>query len=158
MRKQKNARSVHGKPSYMTDRRSMGEKRKFPRVPVRRPVVCFRYGKEMTMRTLNISLGGLKLEANFDLHVGESVNLAILTNGIRIPCKGRVLAIEDLKHKVHVRLCFANISDMGLRQLSNYLDRFSLRKVMPLEKWVIGGVLALSAYIAYLLIRGFFLQ
>lgn len=142
----------------MTDHRDVYEKRKFPRVRIRRPVICFRYGKEMTTRTLDISLGGLKLEANFDLHVGESVNLAILTNGTKIPCKGRVLAIEDLRHKVHARLRFASISDMGLRQLSNYLDSFSLRKVMLSEKWVIGGLLALSACIAYLLIRAYFFR
>ena len=48
----------------------MGEKRKFPRFPIKKQVVCFRYGKEMVMRTLDISLGGLKLEAPFDLGVG----------------------------------------------------------------------------------------
>jgi hypothetical protein len=62
----------------------------------------------MTMQTLDISLGGLKLEANFDLGVGESLDLAILTNGTRIHCRG--------------------------------------------EKWVIGGIFILSAYLAYLLI------
>ena len=50
----------------------------------------------MTIRTLNISLGRLKLEANFDLRVGESMVLAILRN------------------KVHARLCFAQASEMDL--------------------------------------------
>ena len=87
----------------------MQEKRKFPRFPVTKPVVCFRYGGQMTMRTLNISLGGLKLEANFDLRAGEAMDLAILINGTRIQCKGRILAIEEFKNKVHARLRFANI-------------------------------------------------
>ncbi|MFX0202643.1 MAG: PilZ domain-containing protein, partial [Candidatus Hodarchaeota archaeon] len=56
----------------------MEEKRKFPRFLVTKPVICFRYGRQMTMRTLNVSRGGLKLEANFDLGVGESIDLAIL--------------------------------------------------------------------------------
>ena len=134
------------------------EKRKFPRFPLTKPVICFRYGRQMTMRTLNISLGGLKLEANFDLGVGESMNLAILTNGTRIPCKGKILAIEDFKNKVHARLRFAHISDMDFRKLSNYLNSLSRRKGIPFNKWVSGGLFILSAYIAYLIIRTYFFR
>ena len=134
------------------------EKRKFPRFPLTKPVICFRYGRQMTMRTLDISLGGLKLEANFDLGVGESMNLAILTNGTRIPCKGKILAIEDFKNKVQARLRFAHISDMDFRKLSNYLNSLSRRKGIPFNKWVIGGLFILSAYIAYLIIRTYFFR
>ena len=55
-------------------------------------------------------LGGLKLEAKFNSGVGESMDLAILTNGTTIQCKGRALAIEDFKNKVHARLRFDCIS------------------------------------------------
>jgi hypothetical protein len=68
----------------------MAEKRRFPRFPVKKQVVCFRYGKEMVMRTLDISLGGLKLEAPFDLGVGESMDFAILADGSKIRGKGRI--------------------------------------------------------------------
>jgi hypothetical protein len=100
------------------------------------------------MRTLNISLGGLKLEANFELRVGESMDLAILTNGTRIRCRGRILAIEDLKHKVHARLHFAHPSELADYLHTLYWGRF--------QKWVIGGIFILSAYIAYLFIRASF--
>jgi hypothetical protein len=66
----------------------MHEKRKFPRFPVTELVICSRYGRQMSMRTQNISLGGLKVEANFNLGVGESLDLAIIANDIRIRCKG----------------------------------------------------------------------
>ncbi len=48
------------------------------------------------MITMNISLGPLKLEANFDRGVGETMVLAIL------------------KNKVHARSCFAQAPEMDL--------------------------------------------
>jgi len=78
----------------------MDEKRKSPRFPVSGLVICSRYGRQMTMRTLNISLGGLKLTANFDLRIGEAMDLAILINGTRIQCRGTILAIEEFGNKV----------------------------------------------------------
>jgi hypothetical protein len=134
------------------------EKRKFPRFAVAKKVVCFRYGREMTMRTVNISLGGLKLEANFDLCVGESMDLTILINGTGIPCKGRILAIEDFKNRVHARLSLAHTSDIDLWKLSNYLDTLSWGKGILIQKGVIAGLFVLSAYIAYHIIRTYFLR
>ena len=128
----------------------MHEKREFPRFPVTIQVNCFRYGRQLTMRTLNVSLGGLKLEANFDLGVGESMNLDILTNGTTIQCKGDVLAIEDLKNKIHARLRFDSISDQEYKKLSNYLYTLYWGRF---QKWVIGGILILLAYIAYVFIQ-----
>jgi hypothetical protein len=89
----------------------------------------------MIMRTLDISLGGLKLEAPFDLGVGESMNFIILADGTRIHGKGKILTTEDFKNKVHARLCFDHTSDMDLRKLSNCLRVPSRR---PLQKRVIG--------------------
>lgn len=40
--------------------------------------ICFSYGRQMAMRTMNISLGGLKLGGIFDLRVDESMILDIL--------------------------------------------------------------------------------
>jgi len=147
--------SLNGYPGKAQDAH---EKRKFPRFAIAKKVVCFRYGREMTMRTVNISLGGLKLEANFDLGVGESMELAILTNGTRIQCKGRILAIEDFKNKVHARLRFAQTSDVDFWKLSDYLDTLSRGKGKLAQKWIIAGLVILSAYIAYLIIRAYFLR
>ena len=133
----------------------MHDKRKFPRFPVTKLVICSRYGRQMTMRTLNISRGGLKLNANFDLGVGESLDLAILTNGTKIQCRGIILAIEEFNHKVHARLCFARISDVDFKKLCDYLDTLSRGRF---QKWVIGGLFILSAYIAYLILRTYFFQ
>jgi hypothetical protein len=105
----------------------MNEKRRFPRFPVVDQVICSRYGKEMTMRTQNISLGGAKLEANFDLGVGENINFTILTNRRRINCKGTILAIEELKNKVYARLLFSPASDSDDWKLSDYLHSISRR-------------------------------
>lgn len=113
----------------------MHEKRRFPRFPMTNPVLCSRYGRQMTMRTLNISQGGLRLEANFDLGVGESIDFAILTNSTRIQCKGRVLAIEEFPNKVQARLRFAPSSDWENGKLSNYLRALSQR---PFQKGLIG--------------------
>jgi hypothetical protein len=136
----------------------MHEKRKFPRFPITNPVICSRYGRPRTMRTLNISQGGLKLEANFDLGVGESIDLAILINGTRIQCKGIILAIEEFNHKVQARLRFARISEIDIKKLSNYLGTLSRGKGIAFQRVVIGGLFILSAYIAYLLIRTYFFR
>ncbi len=133
----------------------MHDKRKFHRFPVTQPVICSRYGRRMTMRTLNISRGGLKLNANFDLGVGESLDLAILAHGTKIYCRGIILAIEEFNHKVHARLRFARISDGDFKKLCDYLDTLSRGR---LQRWVIGGLFILSAYIAYLILRTYFLQ
>ncbi|UCE73011.1 MAG: PilZ domain-containing protein [Methanomassiliicoccales archaeon] len=134
------------------------EKRKFPRFPVTNPVLCFRYGRQITMRTQNISFGGLRLVANLDLRVGESLDFDILTNGTKVHCKGRILAIEDLKDKVQARLCFTPTSDSEYRKLNDYLDTLSPGKRIPFERGVIVGLFILSTYMAYLIIRTYFFR
>ncbi|MFB0507545.1 MAG: sigma factor-like helix-turn-helix DNA-binding protein [Thermodesulfobacteriota bacterium] len=113
----------------------MPDKRKFSRFPVTETVICSRYGREVTMRTLDISLGGLKLEANFDLRVGESMIFSIFTNNTRINCKGKILKIEEFGNKVQARLCFAPPSDWEYGKLSDYLNGLSRR---PFQRRVVG--------------------
>jgi RNA polymerase sigma factor (sigma-70 family) len=79
------------------------------------------------MRTQNISLGGLKLEASLDLSVGESLHFDILTNGPKIRCKGKILAVEEFGNKVHARLLFAPSSDSEHGKLAKYLRTLSRR-------------------------------
>lgn len=98
------------------------------------------------MSTLNVSLGGLKLEANLDLGVGEFVNLDILTNATTIQCKARVLAIEDFRNKVYARVRYDSIPDQEYKKLCNYLYTLYWGRF---QKWVIGGILLLLAYIVY---------
>ena len=136
--------------------RDIFEKRKFPRFPVMERAICFRYGKQMRMRTIDISKGGLKLEANFDLAIGESINFAILTNGNRIPCKGRVLGIKDLKNKVHARLRFAPSPEMDSQKLSDYLDTLSQGRGVLFRRAIICALLILLALTAYVIIRTYF--
>jgi len=130
----------------------MEEKRKFPRFPVKGLVTCSRYGRQITMRTLNISLGGLKAEANFDLRIGESMDFVILINGTKIRCRGTILAIEEFGNKVQARLRFTRTSDSEHRKLSAYLHTLYWGRF---QKWVIGGIFILLAYIAYLFIRSY---
>jgi len=134
------------------------EKRKFPRFPVTNPILCFRYGRQVTMRTKNISFGGLRLEANLDLRAGESLNFDLLTNGTRIHCKGKILAVEDLKDKVQARLRFTPTSDSEQRKLFDYLDTLSGRRSIPFVKWIIVGLFILSACVAYVIIRAYFFR
>jgi hypothetical protein len=134
------------------------EKRKFPRFPVTKPILCFRYGRQITMRTKNISFGGLRLEANLDLRTGESLDFDILTNGTRIHCKGKILGVEDLKDKVQARLRFTPTSESEHRKLFDYLDTLSGRKRKPFEKGIIVGLFILSACLVYLIIRAYFFR
>ncbi len=134
----------------------MHERRKFTRFPVTESVVCLRYGRRRTMRTVDISLDGLKLEANFDLGIsGESIDLAILTNGTKIYCKGRILAIEEFGNKVCARLRLFPTSYSEYRKLADYLYTLYWGRF---QKWIIGGVFIVSGSIAYLILRAYFLQ
>ena len=117
----------------MRGNRDIGDKRRFPRFPVTELASCLRYGKRMTMRTLDISLGGLKLEANFDLGPGELIDFVILTDGDRIQCKGRILEVEESRNKVQARLQFAHSSEWDYGKLSKYLHSLS-RRPLPREK------------------------
>lgn len=110
------------------------DKRNFPRFPVREKVICSRYGRQMTMRTQDISLGGLKLEANFDLRVGDIMDFAILINATKIQCRGMILAVEEFGNKVHARLRFAPSSDSEHGELAKYLRTLSRR---PFQEKVI---------------------
>ena len=110
------------------------------------------------MRTKNISFGGLRLEANLDLRTGESLDFDILTNGTRIHCKGKILAVEDLKDKVQARLRFTPLSDSEHGKLFDYLDTLSGRRRNPFEKWIIVGLFILSACLAYLIIHAYFVR
>ena len=134
------------------------EKRKYPRFLVMKRAICFRYGKPMRMRTIDISKGGLKLEANFDLAIGESINFAILTNGNQIRCKGKVLGIKDLKNKVHARLRFAPSPEMDSQKLSDYLDTLSRGKGLPFRRAIICTLLILLALSTYVIIRTYFFR
>lgn len=133
----------------------MHEKRKFPRFPVTAPVICFRYGRRMAMRALDISLGGLRLEANFDLGVGESLDFVILAKDTKIRCTGKILGVDELDHKVHARLRLAPTSDSELRKLTDYLHTLSPK---PFPKWIIVWLSILMAYMAYLIIRTYFFR
>jgi hypothetical protein len=119
----------------------MEERRQFPRLPVTAPVICSRYGKRMTMRALDISQEGLKLEATFDLRVGESLDLAILLNGTEIRCRGKVVAVEELGRKVRARVRFTRTASSEQRKLSDHIHILSMS---PLQRGLIGGLLLLA--------------
>lgn len=129
------------------------EKRKFPRFPTTESVICLHFGKLRTMRTLDISLGGLKLEANLDLRIGESIDLAILTNGTRIYCRGKILAIEEYGSKACARLRLFPTTYSEYRKLSDYLYTLYWG---PFQKWIVGGIFIVSAFIVYFIIRAYF--
>lgn len=65
------------------------------------------------MRTVNISLGGLKLEANFDLRVGEPMVLDILTNCTRRPCRGRIFGLYRLPPHPHLLLPMISLYEVS---------------------------------------------
>lgn len=129
------------------------ERRRFPRFPVTNPVICTRHGKRISMRSLDMSLGGLKLEANFDLGVGESIDFIILARGTEIHCKGKVIGIEDFGHKVHARLHLNPSSESERRKLAEYLHTLYWGRF---QKWVIGGIIIALASISSLLIYTYF--
>jgi hypothetical protein len=117
----------------------MEERRQFPQLPVTAPVICSRYGRRMTMRGLDISQQGLKLEANFDLQLGELLDFVILLNSTEIPCRGKVVSIEELGYKVRARVRFTRTASSEQRKLFEHIHFLS-----PLQKGLIGGLLVFA--------------
>jgi len=108
------------------------------------------------MRTLDINLGGLKLEANFNLKVGEAVDLTILVGDNEITYKGKILALEEFSDKVRAKLCFAPLLDWEYKKFSDYLGTLSHGRRIPFQKWLFVGFFILVSFIAYLLIHTYF--
>ena len=93
------------------------------------------------MRGLDISQEGLKLEANFDLQVGESLDFVILLNGTEIRCRGKVVAIEELGRKVRARVRFTRTASSEQRKLS---DHIHIHSMSPRQKGLISGLLVFA--------------
>lgn len=91
------------------------------------------------MRGLDISQQGLKLEANFDLQLGELLDFVILSNSTEIPCRGKVVSIEDLGYKVRAGVRFTRSASAEQRKLFEHIHFLS-----PLQKGLIGRLLVFA--------------
>lgn len=101
------------------------------------------------MQSLNISRGGLKLEANFNLQAGEFIDLSLLISGTMIRCRGMILAVEEHDRKVLARVRFTRASNVDQRKLSDYLQAVSMTR---LQKGLIGGLFILAGAILAVMI------
>ena len=103
----------------------MIEKRNDPRVYECHPVLFLTETSpsQREASTLDLSLGGLRIETSYDLKAGERLEICIDVPPQLIKCKGKVihvLKLRDEKTKVGVR--FENLSNQDRLYLGKYIS------------------------------------
>jgi len=111
----------------------MIEKRTHPRVKVSRPVLYFTdiYARPTVATTVDLSIGGARIETPYTLSSGESLQISIAIRPLVIRCLGRVVHTqESLKSGVKAGArCQAGIQFEGMSSkdktyLGEYLSSF----------------------------------
>jgi len=101
------------------------ERRNHPRVEVFNPVLCFTdvYRRPKGASTLNLSLGGTRIETPHDLTAGESLEVTIAIRPQAITCRGKAVYVtgsEDGNMKAGIR--FEDLSQYDKLYLREYLS------------------------------------
>jgi len=118
------------------------------------------YPSQREALTLDVSLGGLRIETPYDLKAGERLEVSINIPPQLIKCKGKVihvLKLREQKAKVGVR--FENLSNPHRLYLAKYIS-YVIEKRSEAGRGVIIGIafsLLLWAAIIYAII-GFILR
>ena len=102
------------------------ERRTHPRVEASHPVLCFTdiYPRPKGASTLNLSLGGTRIETPHGLTPGERVEITIAIRPQAITCRGKAIYVigqdgENLKAGIK----FEDLSEYDQLYLQEYLSR-----------------------------------
>jgi len=101
------------------------ERRSHPRVEVSHPVLCFTdiYPKPKGASTLNLSLGGTRIETSYGLVTGQRLEITIAIRPQAITCRGKtvyVLGPENGSAKAGIK--FEELSEYDRLYLREYLS------------------------------------
>jgi len=103
----------------------MTERRSYPRIWVARSVL---YTKEAYPRltlasTLNLSMGGTKIESLYGLAKGDKLDITLGIESRAIKCRGRVIyVVERENRKIRAGIEFEELSAHDKLYLSQYLS------------------------------------
>ena len=101
------------------------EKRKDPRVEVSRPVLYFTdiYGRPKVASTVDLSMGGTRIETSYGLIAGERLEVTIPLRPQAITCRGRAVHVSMLqKGRMEAGIQFEELSEYDRLYLSQYLS------------------------------------
>ncbi len=102
--------------------RSMSkENRRYARLPLRTPVNCRRSDKQFRATSLNISEGGMLLQASGDSKVGEEISLQFTIPKLAEPLKPRARVVrKEAKDRIAVE--FSSLTPDDRRVIQHYIS------------------------------------
>jgi c-di-GMP-binding flagellar brake protein YcgR len=101
------------------------EKRSHPRVEVSHPVLFFTdiYPRPKVASTLDLSLGGTKIETSCDLLKGQRLEMSIAIHPQSIRCRGKAVYIRGPKSGViQAGIKFEGLSEHDRHNLLQYIS------------------------------------
>jgi hypothetical protein len=113
-----------------------GERRKHTRFKLSLPLAYQRGPEKDTLRTVDLSLGGIRIETDSPIPVDERLDLILLLEYEAIRPVGKIAwSNPSSDRKYDVGICFETISHQCLKRLEQFLSRITLReKLAELEK------------------------
>lgn len=102
------------------------ERRSHPRFELSR-ALAYQWGMTKgTLRTVDLSLGGVKIQTDGPIPVDERLDLIILFENEAIKPMGRVVrSNQSANRKFDVGICFETISQQCLKRLERFLHRIT---------------------------------
>ncbi len=103
------------------------EKRKYSRIRVNCPVSFLSYGRLVIGETVDLSLGGMKIQCRSMLSIGQAYDFMILINDHPIDPNGKIVYGENQPEFTHsAGVSFLNLPKDHHNQLREFLsDRHS---------------------------------
>jgi len=101
------------------------ERRNHPRVEVYHPVLCFTdiYPKPKGASTLNLSLGGTRIETSYGLATGQRLEITIAIRPQAITCRGKTIyVLEPQNGSTKAGIKFEELSEYDKLYLREYLS------------------------------------
>jgi hypothetical protein len=107
---------------------ALTERRKYPRFELSQ-ALAYQWGvTKGTLRTVNVSLGGIKIQIDSFIPVDERLDLILLLEFEAIKPVGKIVwSNYSSSHKYDVGICFETISHQSLKRLERFLDGIPLR-------------------------------
>lgn len=104
------------------------ERRKYPRFELSR-ALAYQWGMTKgTLRTIDVSLGGVKIQTDSPIPVGDRLDLIILLEYEAIKPMGKVVwSNPSSNRKYDIGICFETISHQCLQRLTRFLKGTTLR-------------------------------
>jgi hypothetical protein len=102
----------------------MNEKRRYPRFELTLALAYTCGGTKNMLRTVDVSLGGTRIQTDSPIPVDERLNLIILLENEAIKPLGKVVRSgQSPNRKYDVGISFGDMSHQCLRRLKRFLDR-----------------------------------